>query len=237
MIISQLRRYHRAFFIGTVSIFLIGTFVGLGGYYFVGADRTEAVAMVGGTKIPYVRYRAQVDQYVEAMRQQNKAEKEIPEEAIKDVKIGILRDMIVQEIFAQQAEKMGIGVSDMEVAFAIRNSPRFQREGQFDQGLYFQAVRYSLRTTPEEYELQQRRAMLSAKFRGLLFQTVKVGPVELDREFQAQDKKSKGYEKDKQKFAEGLHQARALDTMNFFLKQISSQVQVQSFLDQREQGA
>ena len=60
--IAFLRRNRQPFIISIVIIFFIGIFVGLGGYFFTGIDTTESVAIVEGTKIPYGRFRARVDQ-------------------------------------------------------------------------------------------------------------------------------------------------------------------------------
>ena len=53
---SFLRRYKTTLFIATIAIFLIGTFVGLGGYLFTSRDTSQSVASVGSTKIPYQDY-------------------------------------------------------------------------------------------------------------------------------------------------------------------------------------
>ena len=93
--ISFLNRHRKTLFIATISVFLIGTFVGLGGYLFTSNDMTEAVASVGDVKIPYLRYRARVDQYLEALRGRDA---EVTDDMAKRVKIDMLRDMIVDEM-------------------------------------------------------------------------------------------------------------------------------------------
>ncbi len=51
--ISWFSRHQKPLFIATVSIFLVGTFVGLGGYLLTNHDSSGAVASVGSTKISY----------------------------------------------------------------------------------------------------------------------------------------------------------------------------------------
>ena len=230
---SFLRRHKETLIIGVFFIFLAGTFVGLGGYYFTGSDNTEAVAVVGGTKLPYMRYRTRLGQYLDAMRAQGT---DVSPEDEGRVKQELLREMIVDELLAQQAERMGLYVSDAELANAIQQTGPFQREGRFDQELYFQAVRYTFKTTPEQFERQHRRSMLSAKLKALMFRMAKVLPGEVRDEYLRSGGALKDWDKRQAEFEGQLRQHRALDTVNFFLRQLSTQVEIRSFLEQRESG-
>ena len=57
-------------FVAIIAIFLIGIFVGLGGYLFTSRDTSQAVAQVGAVKIPYSRFVMRVNQWVETLRDQ-----------------------------------------------------------------------------------------------------------------------------------------------------------------------
>jgi len=222
-------------FLGMVAIFLVGTFVGLGGYMFTSSDVSEAVAVVGKTKIPYMRFQVRVNQYLDTLRARKV---DVTEATIKEVKQGMLRDMIVDELLAQQAERAGMRVTDLEVAMSIRNAAAFQREGQFDQNIYFQALRYAYRTSPEDYEAQQRKALLAAKLKQTIYFGAKVLPEELREEFsRANAGSDKDFAKKKDEFSAQLQQQRAIELINFYLRQLSTQVQIQQFLDEREKGA
>lgn len=235
--ISWFRRHQKAFFVGIIVIFLLGTFVGLGGYLLNRSDYGETVAVVGKTKIPTLRYQARVNQYLDALRASGR---DAGEDALREVKMGMLREMVVDELLAQQAEAMGLRVTDGELASQIMSAPRFQRNGAFDQALYFQTVRAALRTTPEDYERQQRRALLSAKLKQIVYNGAKVLPSELREEYLRAKKPAKDFEKDKEAFSRDLQQERALSAINFYLRLLTSpganQVEVRTFLDQREQG-
>ncbi|MFA6029193.1 MAG: SurA N-terminal domain-containing protein [Elusimicrobiota bacterium] len=231
--IGLLRRYRQPLFIAVTAVFLIGIFVGLGGYFFSGADLSDTVAVVGDAKIPYSKFRNRVNQYLEMMREQRKVE--VTQAMETEVKQGMLRDMIVDELLAGEAEKMGLRVSDMELSLSIQNTPAFQREGRFDQDLYFQAVRFSFKTSPEQFERDQRRAMLSAKLKSILARSAKVSPEEIDSEW-AVASKAKGAPKTKEDFAGQLRQKRALDTINSFLRGLAASTEIRTYLDQREQG-
>ena len=232
-----LRRHRKAIFVATVAVFLGGVFVGLGGYYFSGLGNADAVASVGGSKIPYLAYQARVNQYVDFLRSSKKDGKDVPDDVVKEVKQEVLREMIVDKLLSKRAEAMGIRVTDLELNARIRSSPRFQRNGAFDQALYFQTVGYAMNATPEEYERREREAMLSSKLKQLIYESIKPTPGDLLDEYKrAHGGGAQNFAKDRDKFFQSVQQARAVDLINFYLKQITTQTDVQSFLDKREQG-
>lgn len=231
--ISFFRRHKQTLIISTFVIFLVGIFAGLGGYFFTDFDTTAAVAKVGKTKISYLRFSTRVNQYVESVRAQGQ---EVTEAQTKQIKGEMLRDMIVNEILAQSAEKMGLFVSDLELSRTIEQTPAFQTEGKFDQRRYFQMISAAYRMTPEAYEKDERRRLLAGKMKAVLFRATKIAPGELRDEYLRAKGSIKNFEADQQAFSQELRQRRALDTINFFLRQLSTQIEIQTFLDQRERG-
>jgi peptidyl-prolyl cis-trans isomerase D len=232
--IRFLRRYRQPLFIGVIAIFMIGIFVGLGGYYFTGRDLMDSVAVVDGRKIPYAKFIQRVNQWLDAQRERKV---DVTEQMEKEVKQAMLRDMIVEEVLASEAERQGMRVSDMELALTIRSTPAFQREGRFDQEQYFLIIRQTLKTSPEQFENDQRRALLSGKLKALIARSAKVLPSEIREEFLRENRGSdKGFEKKKDEFSQGLRQKRALEAINAYLRQVVPQMDIKTFLDQREQG-
>lgn len=232
--IGLLRRNRKPLIVTFVLVFLIGIFVGLGGYLFTGADTTESVAVVDGNNISYRRYRVRVNQYLDAMRAQDA---EVTPEMTDKIKSEMLRDMIVNEMLAIKADEMGMRVSDTELALQIQQTPGFQREGRFIQALYFQMVRFQFKSTPEQYERYQRRDMLSAKMKALMFRNAKVVPSELKSEYlRLKAGPLKDYNEKSAAFVAQLRQNRALDTINFYLRQRARTADIRNFLAQRERG-
>lgn len=229
-----LRRHQKAAFIATISIFLIGTFVGLGGYLFTSRDTQTAVASVGRQKIPYSAFSARVNQYADAVRSKGG---DVTDEMLKEIKQGMLRDMIVDELLTQKAEEMGIVVTDLELARDIQNTPGFQRGGQFSQDVYYGALRQVFHESPEQYEAERRKQIMAAKFKALVFQSAKLTPEELKAAYAKANKgKAVNFEKDKEKFAQQAQQQRAIELINYYLKQLTTQVEIRTYLDQRESG-
>ena len=232
--ISFLLRHRRTLFIATIAIFLAGTFVGLGGYFYSSHAMNEAVASVGSTKIPYSRFIARVNQYLDFLRSQKG---EVPDAMVKEVKKGILNEMIVDEILLAKAEEMGITVTDAELDRDIRGTPAFQAGGEFSPEAYYRAVRTIFRDTPQGYEEMRRRSLKAGRLKQLVFQAAKLSPAELQELYAREHKGSlKDYAKDRDAFAAKAQQARTYELINSFLRQAVGQVQVQSFLEQRESG-
>ncbi|MBI5210060.1 MAG: SurA N-terminal domain-containing protein [Elusimicrobia bacterium] len=232
--IRFLRKHRRALFIATATTFLIGIFVGLGGYLFTSRDVSESVATVGSAKIPYNRFLAKVNQYAEAVRQQGT---DLSDVSLKEIKQGMLREMIIEEILAKKADELGVTVTDAELARDIRNTPAFQRGGVFSEELYFAAVRNVFHDTHGAFEDSRRRAIKTAKLKQLFLQVAKLTPAEI-REAYAQEKKGvmKDFEKEREQFEWKAQQQRAIELLNYYLRQASTQVEIRTYLDQRESG-
>lgn len=232
--IRFLSRHRKTLFVVTIVIFLIGTFVGLGGYLFTSRDVSSAVATVGGNKILYSRFVTQVQQYSDMLRGQGT---DVTDEVLKQIKQEMLRDMIVQEIMRMKAEEMGLKVTDDELARSIQNTKGFQRNGVFSQDLYFQALRNVYHDSPEDYEHDRRNALLARALQGLIFSTAKLAPSEIQEAYAASNKGSmKDFDKKKDEFTAKLHQQRGLELINYYLRQLSSQIEIRPYLEQRESG-
>lgn len=232
---SFLRRFQKPFFVAIVVVFLIGTFVGLGGYLFTSRDMQGTVASVGKTKIPYTVFVTRVNQYADAMRSKGA---DLGDKELAEIKQGMLRDMIVDELLQQKAEDMGIEVTDLELANEIKSTPGFQRGGQFSQDLYYGALRQVYRETPQQYEESRRKYIRSQKFKQMVYQSAKVTPDELKDLYAKSNKNSmKDFEKNREAFASRVQQQRAIDLINYYLRQLSQQVEIRTYLQERESGA
>lgn len=232
--ISLLRRYRKSLFIGVIAIFLIGTFVGLGGYLFTSRDMANVVATVGKTKLPYQDYVNKVNQYSDAVRSRGA---DVSDEMLKEIRQGVLREMVVDELLHQKADEMGLSVTDAELARDIHATPAFQNNGQFDQQLYFARVRQVYRDSPEAYERERRKTLQAMKLKQLVFHAAKLTPAELQEAYKAANKGDmKKFDKEKTAFQAKAQQARALDLINYYLRQLAQQVEIRTYLDQRESG-
>jgi peptidyl-prolyl cis-trans isomerase D len=92
-----------------------------------------------------------------------------------------LKSLIDQELVAQQAEELGIVVTDAEVAESIIKSPQFQQDGKFTDDYYKRLVENGYGMSIPRFEEAWRRDML----RGKVVQAVLAGANVSDDEVKA----------------------------------------------------
>jgi hypothetical protein len=231
---SFLRRHQKSVFYATLAIFFGGTFVGFGGYWFTNRDMQGVVAKVGKVKISQQTLSTRVDLYVERLRQQGT---ELDDAKLEQLKHEMLTNMMVDELLALKADELGLVVTDEELARDIRATPGFSRGGQFDQDAYFQAVRSTFHESPQEYEGERRKSIKTARLKSLFYRMSKVAPAELKDLYASANKGSaKNFEKEKDAFASRVQQQRALELLNYCLRQMQTQVEIQNLLG-AESGA
>jgi hypothetical protein len=149
----------------------------------------------------------------------------------------MLRDMIIEELMRMKSEDMGMVVTDQEVARDIQGTRAFQSNGTFNQDLYFNALRSVYRDTPVAYEQARRNALKARMMQGLLFQAAKLAPGEVDEAYAEANKGSmKDFDKKKEEFTAQLRQQKGLELINYYLKQLTTQIEVRPYLEQRESG-
>lgn len=231
--ISFLRRHRKSIFYAVLAVFLSGIFVGLGGYWFTSRDMDGVVARIGESKITQGRFSARVNQYADMLRERGN---ELSDEDLSRLRREIVNDMVVEEILADQAELMGLVVSDDELARDIQATPAFQRDGRFEQQIYFIQVRQIFRESPQQYEAHRRRAIAANRLKQLVFRMAKVSPQEAREAYAAEKKGLKGFEKEKDAYIARMQQQRAVDLINHWLRQVGSTLDHQVFQD-RVDGA
>lgn len=232
---SFLRRHQKSIFAATLSIFFGGMFVGFGGYWFTNRDMQGVVAKIGKEKITSQTLATRVDLYAERLRQQGT---QLDDDKLAQLKREMLNNMMVDEMLALKADQLGFVVTDEELARDIRATPAFVRGGQFDQEAYFQAIRSTFHESPQDYEVERRKAIKVARLKSFFFRLSKVTPDEVQEAYGAANKGSmKSFAKDKDAFASRLQSQRALDLVNHCLRQMQTQVEVQNLLGQPDSGA
>ena len=229
--ISLLSKYKRSIFIVVVVVF-IGSMFFISGQIFSAAS-SDSVAEVGGKKIPYQRFSLQVSRVLDSMRSSGT---DVSDAVAKNVKQDVFREMLIEELFSQQAEKLNITVPDFEVAVEIQNTPQFTEGGAFNPRLYYQTIYNEFRMAPKEYESWRKKARLSSKFKQFMYTNIKVAPGEVQTYYLAKNKTLKDFEKDKAKYQDELYQAKFSQVANYLLRQMTAQVEIKSYLEQREQG-
>jgi len=103
-----------------------------------------------------------------------------------DLKKTVLDQLINDYILNQEAEKLGVAVSDDELQKAIRTSPVFQQDGRFSVDVYKRLLQYE-RMTPAEFEEQQRKALLQQRLYSLITENTIVSPQEVEAFYKYQN--------------------------------------------------
>ncbi len=157
------------------AIVLVFVFWGVGSF-----DSGDAakVAVVNKRVITVEEYREAYNNLVEQMRR-NFGDN-LDDDMLKalNVRRQALNSLIDEALLVQEAEALDFRVTDEELASAIRSIEAFQQAGVFDNRLY-QNILSRLRMTPEQFEIAQRKAMLSGKVRDFVTRTVQVSEAEL----------------------------------------------------------
>ncbi len=233
--ISFLNRHKKVIFGFTVVIFVTGVFFGLGAYVFSWGD-TSSVAVVGKSKIPYETFRNQVNRVMKNMREQG-AQEEVSSIMEKTVSREVLREMVMEEILAQEAAKLKLFVSDFEVAAEIQSTPQFYADKNFHPGLYVKTIWENFKMTPSQYEEWRRKARMGNKLKQFIYSAVKSTPDEV-KEFYLENKgKPSDFEKKKSEYEQKLRQKNFMDAANYMLRQIAMKTEIKSYLEQIEKRA
>lgn len=230
--ISFFSKHRRVVFIGTVAIFLVGVFVGLGAYVFTSSSQ-GAVAEVGGTKIPYQDFLTQVNR---AMASFKESGTEVSEVMSKTVKQEVFREMVIEELLSREGGKMGMMVPDFEVAVEVQNTPQFREGGAFSPRAYYQTVYNEFQMSPSEYEAWRKKARLASKFKQFIYTSVKVTPEEARAYYMAKNKSLANFEKERAKYTDELAKEKFANVANYYLRQLTTKLEIKSYLEQREQG-
>lgn len=223
--ISFFSKYRRVVFIVTVAIFLVGVFVGLGAYVFTSGS-LGAVADVGGKKISYDRFMFQVNRILYNFKDSGT---DVTDIVTQSVKQEVFREMVIEELLAQEAARLGMRVPDFEVAMEIQNTPQFREGTVFDMRKYYQTVYREFQMSPSEYEAWRKKSRLSSKLKQFITTSIKITPLELKAYYLAKNKDMKNFEKDKDKYLDELTREKFAQTANYLLRQLTTRIQVKDY--------
>src|ERR1044071_5349997 len=100
-----LRQHQYKIFLFTIIVFLLGTFIGFGGYFFASkGGPNDAIAEVNGEDIPV---RTFLSHYRRAL-EPGPDGKPLEPAARQAKRDEVLRDMVQSAVFAKQAERYGV---------------------------------------------------------------------------------------------------------------------------------
>ena len=158
-----------------------------------GAVSSDEIARVNGQSISVAEYRKAYQRSVAAYRQSYGAN--VTEQLLKQIGVEqqTLQQLVSEYALVAEAQRLGISVSDDEVAQRIVAMPEFQENGRFvgedRYRMALNAARPPL--TPPEFEASLKRQLLVEKLRAVVTDWVGVTDAEADAEFQRRNEKVK----------------------------------------------
>ena len=170
-----LRKYSNSTGIKILYGVLAGLFI-LWGVGAVGGQRMDVVARVGGQPIS----RRDVERATAALQRRFEG---MPPEVVRSLNLreraldGLIEDVLVR----QEAERLGIRVTEAELIEAITRMPEFQEDGRFSCERVEAVLRYQ--RDRGEFEDQLRRSILFQRLQSLVTDGVHVSDGEVEERY------------------------------------------------------
>jgi len=137
-----------------------------------GQGTANYAAKVNETIISYDEFQRAYDLERERIKRSSRGA--VPPEARDDqtLKKTVIQNMVNQVLLLQEAERLGLFVTEQDLVRDIQSNPLFQRDGGFDEGLYrnFLSV---VKFTPARYESARKRELLENQLVRLLTDAVR----------------------------------------------------------------
>jgi len=163
MFITLMRKHTKGILI-KVMVGLIAVVFIFWGVYAIRETPGAKIAYVNGDLITGMEYEAQYREMLDALQKQYK--EYWNDSLIKafQIKQRALNSLIDKRLISQEANRIGLGVTDDEVANAIFTYPAFQLNGEFHEGRYRSLLR-SNRMEPTDFESAIKLELLGKKIR------------------------------------------------------------------------
>jgi len=168
-----LRKYQVHVLWGLLAFFLIYIALGFGTSFFVKGSPNDSIVDVDGEKIPLHTYWSHYYRAVDQSKPMDQA-------AQAQKRDETIRDLVQSIVFKKEVARYGISVPDQQVAVSLTQIPAFQTRGQFDPQQYMQVIQSQLKTTPQEFEEEQRLSIGFFKLRWLIQSAIKVTDKEME---------------------------------------------------------
>ncbi|MEA2100965.1 MAG: SurA N-terminal domain-containing protein [Thermodesulfobacteriota bacterium] len=176
--LSYLRKHSKSWLTKFIFGVIILVFVFWGGSSYWAREATK-VAKVDDHIISYQQYSKTYSNAMNAY--QEKYGKAFNHDMIErlDLRHRVLDEMINEYIIKDEADRLGLFVSDEDMQDIIRNVPAFMVDGQFDMDRYQRVLSYH-NITPRKFEDQQRMSMVSQRLRQIITGNLIVMAPEVD---------------------------------------------------------
>lgn len=176
----DLMRRHASSWIIKVALFgIIVVFVFFFGWGGPGDVDKNFAAKVNGTIITYDQFYNLYENQIELMRSRFRGS--LPPEIIEkmNLKKAVIEGMVDQLVLLQEAQRLGLTVTDDDLIYSIRSSPEFQNNGIFDPNVY-RSYLSAVKLTPSAFEINRKQELLETQVARIIADSVKTDEKELE---------------------------------------------------------
>ena len=170
--------------LGTVCVMMVVTLIPGFGLGTSTSDTASLAAQVGDDRITV----DQIEQKLRLIARSNP----LPAALYRVYGRVLLDQMVLEYILASEGKRLGLRVSDFEVAEQLRQMPLFYPGGTFiGKDRYQELVEQRFGISVTEFEKQIKTDLLLEKVRALVTDGVEVTPAEVEREYKRRNEKIK----------------------------------------------
>jgi len=147
-----------------------------------GTAQSTVAAQVNGTEITYADFQRSYNNLYNLYQSiyQSNFTPELEQQLNLDQQA--MEQLIEEALLIQEAERLGLSVSDQELVDSIAQYDAFQENGKFSRERYLQVLNYQ-RATPEQFESIQKRQLLTDKVRQQLQAGVTVNDEDIEQAY------------------------------------------------------
>jgi len=185
----------------------------------------KAVAKVGGDVISSDEYNRVYQNLYQNYRDLLKDQ--MNDTFAKSLKSQALQELIVSRLFVQEAERIGLRVSDEELQASIMKMPSFSQGGKFNR-IAYENILERINMTPAVFEASQRELLLRQKLERLVRDGVVVTESELAAAYRQKNPKAKPgeYEKNRESFGQTYLAEKQRDALTAYVRGIQGRTEI-----------
>ncbi len=187
-LLDLMRRHARSWLIKVALGGIIIVFIFWYGWSGPGDKSQTYAARVNGTVISYDQFYNVYESELEKIRLRFGGA--LPPELMQKVNLkkSVITGLVRQVLMLQEAARLGMFVTDEDLARDVKSNPQFQRDGVFDPNMY-RIYLQSIKLTPAVYEQTRKQELLQEQLIRLLTDSVKTDPEEIKRWWHFQNDK------------------------------------------------
>jgi peptidyl-prolyl cis-trans isomerase D len=166
-------------------------------------------------------YRNLYDNYRELLKDQ------FNEKFASGLKSQALQELIVGRLLVQEANRIGLTVTDEELQSVIKRMPAFARDGRFDRKTY-ELVLDRVNLSPAAFEVSQRDYLVRQKLERLVKDGVMVTDAELAAAYQQQNPTAKpgDFAKNGESFKQTYLAGKQRDALTVYIRTIQDKTTI-----------